>query len=304
MASTTAPGNGRFVGIRAMDSDTAWVLDYLGPQASANTLRLINKRAGLQPAPEQGSYTNVYAYLVGVQVSGVNVFTSNVTFNPLNGGDSLAFYTAQGNVLNSNDNNTTSLIVQVPLPLDFTSVKAVWNGEDADVSWAVANEDNNSYFSVERSFDGSSFSEAGQVKSIGNHNTGHTYSFTDARIRAKAGEKVFYRVKQVDLNQHYTWSNVVDLTKDKPKNEAYIFPNPVAGNLFSFVYQNVDIESADLGISIMDAHGRVVFQTTKAIVKGKNQVQLATNNLAAGNYFLNYSNDNYKIKGTIKIVKK
>jgi hypothetical protein len=125
----------------------------------------------------------------------------------------------------------------------------------------------------------------------------------DTKIKGQTSGKVFYRVKQVDNNQKYTWSNVVDLTNDRTKGAAYIFPNPVAGNLFSFVYQHFDIESTDLDIRITDASGRMVLQANKAIVKGKNQLQIATNNLAAGNYFLNYSDDTHKIKGSIKFVK-
>jgi hypothetical protein len=302
MASTSAPGNGRFVGIRAAGSDPVWSLVFLGPEANANSIRLVNTGGSLDAAPEEGAFTNVYVYLVGVQV-GSNVFTANVTFNPLKGGDSLASYAAQGNALNSNDNNTTSLIVQMPLPLDFTSINAVWSGENADVNWVVANENNNSYFSIERSFDGIHFREAGQVKSVGNYTDHHLYTYADTKIKAQTSANVFYRVKQVDNNQKYTWSNVVNLTNDKSKEEAYLFPNPVAGNLFSFVYQNRDIESANLDIHVTDASGRIVFRTNKAIVKGKNQMQVVTNHLATGNYFLNYSNDAHNIKGSIKFVK-
>jgi hypothetical protein len=303
MASSSAPGNGRYVGL-APGSDTLWSLQFLGTGASANSIRLINTGGALDAGPNPGSYTNVNVYLVGVQVSNVNVFTANVGFNPFNGGDSLASYSAQGNAQTGNDNNTTSLTVQVPLPLDFLDINAAWNHSDAAVSWSVANEVNNNYFSVERSFDGKNFKEIGQVKSIGNHADEHAYSYLDAGVKDQVSGKVFYRVKQIDINRKYTWSDVVNLAADKVKNEAYIFPNPAMGDYFSFVYENFNIaETVVLDIQLMDVHGRVLRQLKENITKGKNQFQIPIDGIASGTYYLNYSNETYKVKGSIRLAK-
>ncbi|QEC68609.1 T9SS type A sorting domain-containing protein [Panacibacter ginsenosidivorans] len=74
------------------------------------------------------------------------------------------------------------------------------------LTWQTKSEQNNNYFSVQRSIDGNTFFEISQIKSKGNSNTLQYYSFTD--IKPKAGTN-YYRLKQVDADNHFIYSSII-----------------------------------------------------------------------------------------------
>jgi hypothetical protein len=65
------------------------------------------------------------------------------------------------------------------------------------VTWATASEDNNDYFTIERSENGRDYTVIGQVNSSGNSGTRQDYTFTD---HAPAPGTSYYRLSQTDLD--------------------------------------------------------------------------------------------------------
>ncbi len=93
------------------------------------------------------------------------------------------------------------------LPVKYASVHAVQKGNSILLQWQTTEELNNQYFSVERSGNQSSaFAEIGKVSSKGE--IGGYYSFLDA---SPLQDNNFYRLKQVDKDGKYSYSNVVAL---------------------------------------------------------------------------------------------
>ncbi|MCX6275140.1 MAG: hypothetical protein NTV09_08025 [Bacteroidetes bacterium] len=93
-------------------------------------------------------------------------------------------------------------------------------------SWATASEINNDHFEVERSLNGNeNFKSIGNVKGYGAGTTtqNHYYSLRDQE--ECTGVK-YYRLKQVDIDGHFTYSNTVAV-RCKEKNEVVsVYPNP------------------------------------------------------------------------------
>jgi hypothetical protein len=303
--SFAAPMNGKIVGVVPDSPATIFTVVELTTQNSANAITLVNTGGALVGDALPGSIQDIYVYVVGVSVGGPHGFASHIAFNqnPNQGGSFSNTQTQYGDLTPNND-GTTSLTVTTPLPLDFTGIDAVWNSNDAVVNWEVAREMNNEYFSIERSFDGKTFTQAGTIRSIGNHEEAAKYNYIDKGVRGNTIDKVAYRIKQVDNNGKSTTSKIVFLINKGKSNNAYIYPNPVtASKTFSFVYENNDNGSGDLVINILDAHGKLVYTTTMPIVKGKNETGIKVSALAAGAYFLKYENENLNINGTIRLIK-
>jgi len=110
--------------------------------------------------------------------------------------------------------------------LNFTAAK-VSNG--AEVVWKTENEQNYTYFTVERSSDnGATFTTLGGYASSAQG----TYSFLDKNPAIAADE---YRLKLVDLNGNITYSNIVTLmyanSNNLAKNNISIYPNPAKSTL-------------------------------------------------------------------------
>jgi hypothetical protein len=74
------------------------------------------------------------------------------------------------------------------------------------VSWKTANEQNSSYFAVERSSDGRSFTEIGRVSSTNRGAEVNQYSFSDVQPLFGAN---YYRLKMVDRDGSFRYSNIV-----------------------------------------------------------------------------------------------
>ena len=101
------------------------------------------------------------------------------------------------------DNGLTPIVLPVTL-VEFTARK------DRDsrnlVSWKTANEQNSSYFAVERSSDGRSFTEIGRVSSTNRGAEVNQYSFSDVQPLFGAN---YYRLKMVDRDGSFRYSNIV-----------------------------------------------------------------------------------------------
>jgi hypothetical protein len=111
------------------------------------------------------------------------------------------------------------------VPVELVSFTANIAKGTAVLSWKTATENNNSGFEVERSLDGKSFVKVGFVRGHGTTTKMNTYKFSDKL--QNAGE-FYYRLKQIDFNGTYKYSDVVKATSMVPKSFSLSqnYPNP------------------------------------------------------------------------------
>ena len=141
-----------------------------------------------------------------------------------------------------------------PLPVKFVSINASVKESNVLVNWLTAAEINNDYFEVERSMDGQIFAAIGKVQGAGNSNSTLSYIYVD-KTAAKAFAQtnaLFYRIKQVDFDGKYAYSNTIKVTSTS-KNEqhlVHITPNPFTNefivNTHSYKGTTANIEVIDL----------------------------------------------------------
>lgn len=98
------------------------------------------------------------------------------------------------------------------LPVEFTTISATKSDRGIDVQWQTATELNNEKFEVEASRDGVEFKMIGEVKGAGNSQKLIDYSFVD---RYAANGVNYYRVKQVDFDGKYAYSQVVSVSNSR-----------------------------------------------------------------------------------------
>lgn len=107
----------------------------------------------------------------------------------------------------------------LPLNLISFTAKKLDDGK-IRLDWASDNEVNTSFFIIEKSTDGTLFDQTGSVNAIGNG--AHNYSFTD--IVSKTGSVFYYRLKMVDKNGKYQYSNIVRVTFNRADIKLLAFP--------------------------------------------------------------------------------
>jgi hypothetical protein len=110
------------------------------------------------------------------------------------------------------------------VPVELTSFSFSVKGMDVQLQWTTATELNNHGFEIERSYNSKDFFTAGFVKGNGTTTETKSYNFTDS----PPINSVYYRLKQVDFNGSYEYSNVIyiDLNQVNGFSLSQNFPNP------------------------------------------------------------------------------
>lgn len=118
------------------------------------------------------------------------------------------------------------------LPIELTAFHAICDGNKVSISWQTASEKNNRYFEVERSSDAVNFTPVAKIDSK-NPNSSTPLSY-DATDHNPINGKSYYRLKQVDVEGHYSYSSLVVLNCNSNSvvpSSVTIYPNPATDNL-------------------------------------------------------------------------
>jgi hypothetical protein len=111
------------------------------------------------------------------------------------------------------------------LPVSLTFFNGNNDGGDVLLTWQTASEENNDYFQVEHSTDGSNFQPIGKVGGRGTSTASHNYSLRHTRP-AKGSN--YYRLKQVDFDGQFAYSPIVHV-EIRGGLLVEAFPNPTTG---------------------------------------------------------------------------
>jgi hypothetical protein len=110
------------------------------------------------------------------------------------------------------------------VPVELTSFTSTVSNGKIVLLWSTATETNNSGFEVERK-EGNSWTTLGFVKGSGSSTSSKSYSFTDESVNSG---RFSYRLKQIDFDGTYTYSNVVNAEIGQPNSFmlSQNYPNP------------------------------------------------------------------------------
>ncbi len=172
------------------------------------------------------------------------------------------------------------------LPLDLLSFTATAAGENIVLNWKTSNEVNLQNYVIEHSLNTIAFDSVGQVAATGNSFSTASYDFT--HFGPGAGIH-FYRLKEVDVSGHFTYSRVVSAKINSNVAELNIFPNPASDHI---IIKHSGISGNY--IRIMNASGSIVGQYL--FDPSSAQSTISVKSLARGNYFVEIVNSGYTPK--------
>ena len=113
-----------------------------------------------------------------------------------------------------------------PLPVKLTSFSAVRYKQVVSLNWNTDFEIDAKEFLVERA-EGTDFSSVGTIPSNGNSSTKKSYSFIDKNNNVSL---TYYRLKNVDLNGKFTYSEIRTVKGIGAADDVTVFPNPARSN--------------------------------------------------------------------------
>jgi hypothetical protein len=166
------------------------------------------------------------------------------------------------------------LIVSTVLPFKLISFTGSKQNNDALLQWKTANEINVSRFEVQRSENGFDFITIGSVAAGSG-----LYSFADVNTFITK-HVVFYRLKSIDADTRFTYSNIIKLNK-QASAALTVYPNPVCDVLtITGLKQNGTI-------SLFNAEGKLLLQQTVSA----QTITVDMSGCAKGMYLLKYYED-------------
>ncbi len=177
------------------------------------------------------------------------------------------------------------------LPVELISFRAdVVNNEEVLLNWQTATEINNDYFIIEHSVDGAEYTPVGHVAGRGTTSETQSYLFTHDEPFFGVN---YYRLKQVDLDGSFEYSNVVTATITMEAAKILIYPNP------AFIREGVTVRwVGDFGkdavqISITNSIGKQVY-LKRVHLKDQDQLKIDFSNLqlTAGVYYITVMDKN------------
>ena len=126
----------------------------------------------------------------------------------------------------------TSTPINKPLDLDTERSRSD-HSRSVLLTWATSIEENNSHFEIERSSDGINWQAIGIVQGQGTTFSPTQYSFTDNKLKAENSgfKKVYYRLKQVDFNGQFEYSDIRTLHSIPETRDFQVYPNPSNGSV-------------------------------------------------------------------------
>ena len=177
--------------------------------------------------------------------------------------------------------------VQSTLPVKLSEFNAKLNDTKVALSWITSMEKNVSHFSIQRSLDGSDYTDIGIIFTNGDSETSRSYQFNDD-VRTLSKQVVYYRLKMVDLDGKFEYSPVrmirIGANNEAPAVLAY--PNPVTDNLRitlpgSWLDKKITID-------VVNTNGQLVKRITSN--KAAQTEMIDVRDLTAGLYIVRVSN--------------
>jgi hypothetical protein len=171
------------------------------------------------------------------------------------------------------------------LPVNILNFYGEANGRNNILNWNTATEQNNTGFEVQHSTNTNNFTKISfQVTKAldGNCSTHLSYNFIDKNCNNGTN---YYRLKQIDKDGKYSYSNVVELKNIFPlvPELVTLYPNPAASVL------NIKFAPSDKNkvfLSIVDINGKTIINNAADTGFGESIIQINIANLPSGSYFL------------------
>lgn len=176
------------------------------------------------------------------------------------------------------------------LPIELIRFEVNSIGNSVQLDWWTASETNNSFYTVERSQDGLSFEEVGELTAAGNSTSIRHYRFLD---KVAEPGKYYYRIKQTDFNGQFSHSEVRGVLVQFIESSYFnIYPNPNENGLLKFNFRLVS-DLTNIELTIFSTSGEVLIQ--KQVQPNKEEDSIDISGLGKGIYFVRLKNINSSI---------
>ncbi|GBD86928.1 bacterial leucyl aminopeptidase precursor [bacterium BMS3Abin03] len=169
------------------------------------------------------------------------------------------------------------------VPVELVSFSAIAMQDGVKLEWKTATELNNQGFEIERSVNGNVFATVGFVEGNGTSSEINYYSYTDHPF-IDGVTKIYYRLKQVDFDGSFKYSNKVEVELITPLEFALEqnYPNPF--NPSTVIKYSIP-DNSFVTLNVYNLLGRKVATLVNDLQEaGSYEITFNASNLASGVY--------------------
>jgi hypothetical protein len=179
------------------------------------------------------------------------------------------------------ESNVIEVTVVSLLPVTGIELGGTATDKQVKLSFKALNEREMSNYTIERSKDGSSFTNIGSQQASNAAQTYAIYSFIDNQ--PIVGNN-YYRIKGSSINGQIQYSNVVVVKHGVNVASVTVVPNPIQGKIVNLRLSQ--LAKGNYNISVTDAIGRSILKK-EMLFDGNGSVQLnLPTSIKAGNYLV------------------
>ncbi len=191
----------------------------------------------------------------------------------------------------------TAVLGCIMTPVELLDFSAQYNlaRHQVDLNWSTATEINNDFFAVERSIDGTTYELIGVVQGSGTTLEKHEYNSADTN--PVPGSINYYRLKQVDNNGVFEYSDVQAVIIYDPLSNFHIAPNP-AKELATFSYYT-NASTEDVFIYVHNSMGQIISTQRYNAQQGTNHYPFELSSLPHGVYFVTLQTSLHTYRSTL-----
>ena len=198
--------------------------------------------------------------------------TVNGTFN----------YTVRDAVSGSCIQDAFIITVSGNLPISLASFNATLNKDKVLLDWTTTQEQNNKYFTIERSNDAGNYNFLGRINGAGTSAVTHKYQLIDYSPLEGIN---YYRLSQTDIDGNVKYYDVKRISYSSNKNFSTGIYNKGRGQVTVSIHST----KADvINIKVVDILGKEILQENFSVNSGGGTKEL---NLNPGIYVLVLTND-------------
>lgn len=164
-------------------------------------------------------------------------------------------------------------VEEVVLAVELLSFRGTAKDKQTLLQWETAQEVDAAAYHIEWGLDGKEFTEIGVVTA---RNEASAYEFVHQN---PAANRNYYRLRQVDLNDKFTYSPIVSVNFNLDFNETISFyPNPSKGKVAVTISDRYDTVEK-ITVEVFDVKGQLLLNT---LLLNNNELDLST--LPTGTY--------------------
>jgi Secretion system C-terminal sorting domain len=260
-------GNALLHEVDALDMGPGSVLSYFSNTLEIDIVQTGNeyKATNIGGNEYDAVDTSAKQVMFTLMNTNINHFTYKVGANNLN---TAAIGRQKGNYFKGFNYQNQATV----LAAKYYAFTATSEEKTVLLNWITESEINHKHFELERSFDSKNFSNIGIVSNSINNGSRKNYGFKDESNLLATNTIVYYRLKQVDVDGKFAYSNTLIVhLKNNAEVKMQISPNPFVENITTRFNTT---QKANAEIRLINAKGQIVLNKIILTNKGFNTIQI------------------------------